>query len=284
MTNQSSWTADTRNSSQSAKVLSGLEPIRRETVMETVARRIESLVRNGDLRKGDRLPPEPELASMLRVSRSSLREALKGLMFLGIIKARPGDGTYIQGTSLSRVMSRHFQWMVVLQEIRYLEIYELRQIIEPQAAALAASRATPNDIERMEQALAGMKASVRRPDQFKDYDVELHEAMAQASANVALQTTLRMLYDSMDDARERVLPLIDDMQKHYERHEKIFRYIRDRRPKLAANAVLEDLKYAEQLIRDEMGSDRGHGPGVKQRGILTSAPMAKGKAAGARDK
>ena len=64
--------------------------------METVARRIENLIRGGELRVGSRLPPEPKMAAMLGVSRSSLREGLKGLMFLGLIKARPGYGTYVQ--------------------------------------------------------------------------------------------------------------------------------------------------------------------------------------------
>ena len=103
--------------------------------------------------------------------------------------------------------------------------------------------------------------------------------MAQASGNVALQTTLRMLYDSIPDARERVLPLIDNMQRHYERHEKIFKYIRDRRPKLAARAILEDLKYAEQLIREEM-SAREHGSAGKQKDTQTATLQARTKAAG----
>ena len=132
-----------------------LEPIQRETVMDMVARRIEQLVRSGDLKQGDRLPPEPELAHMLRVSRNSLREALKGLMYLGLIKSRAGDGTYIQ-SSLSRVLSQHFQWMILLNEVKHLEIYELRKIIEPDVAALAAKRATRADIERLEAALEGM--------------------------------------------------------------------------------------------------------------------------------
>jgi GntR family transcriptional repressor for pyruvate dehydrogenase complex len=250
--------------------------------METVAKRIESLVRSGTLRKGDRLPPEPQLAQMLRVSRSSLREALKGLMFLGVIKARPGDGTYIQGTSLSRVMSRHFQWMVVLQEIKYLEIYELRQIIEPQAAALAAQRATRADIERMERILDEMHASIERPERFHSYDIELHDAFAQASGNFALQTTLRMLYDSMVEARRRVLPLIDNMRRHYERHEKIFRYIRDRKPKLAAKAVLEDMRYAERLIREEMSHEKERASAISNNERETAVVQTRARAAGVR--
>ncbi len=269
--------------SQSAELLSKLGPIRRETVMEKTAKRIEDLVRSGELRQGDRLPPEPQLAQMLRVSRSSLREALKGLMFLGLIKARPGDGTYIHGASLSRVMSRHFQWMVVLQEIKYLEIYELRQIIEPQAAALAAQRATRLDIDRMERALEEMRNGIHRPERFLSYDIELHDSFAQASGNVALQTTLRMLYDSMVEARRRVLPLIDNMERHYERHEKIFRYIRDRKPKLAAKAVQEDMEYAARLIREEMSSD--HKPATdRDRKNGTVVVQARAKVTGARDK
>jgi DNA-binding FadR family transcriptional regulator len=132
-----------------------LEPIQRETVMSMVARRIEQLVRSGELKAGDRLPPEPDLAQMLRVSRGSLREALKGLMYLGLIKSRAGDGTYIQ-SSLSRVLNQHFQWMILLDEVKHLEIYELRKIIEPDAAALAAERATRADIDSLEAALDGM--------------------------------------------------------------------------------------------------------------------------------
>jgi GntR family transcriptional repressor for pyruvate dehydrogenase complex len=104
-------------------------PVQRETVMEMVAQRIETMVRSGELGRGSRLPSEPQLAAMLRVSRASLREALKGMMFLGLLTARPGDGTYLQ-PSLSSMVSRHFQWMLLLKEIKYLELYELRQILE----------------------------------------------------------------------------------------------------------------------------------------------------------
>lgn len=225
-----------------------LEPVERQTVMELVTRRIESLIRSGELRTGDRLPPEPKLAQMLKVSRSSLREALKGLLFLGLIKARPGAGTFIQPT-LSRVLSRHFQWMVLLEEMKHLEIYELRRIVEPEAAALAAQRARAEDIDRMERALAAMRLSVTNPEAFHKYDIEFHAAFAQASGNVALQTTMSILYDAANEARLFVLPLIEDMKTHWKRHERMFLYIRDRQPQLARKAVLEDLRYAERLLR-----------------------------------
>jgi GntR family transcriptional repressor for pyruvate dehydrogenase complex len=230
-----------------------LEPIRRETVIDMVARRIEGLVRSGDLKAGDRLPPEPDLAQMLRVSRGSLREALKGLMYLGLIKSRAGDGTYIQ-SSLSRVLNQHFQWMILLEEVKHLEIYELRKIIEPQAAALAARRATRADIERLEVALDGMAEGRGNPELFHASDIQFHDAFAQASGNVAIQTTMRMLYHATSEARKAALPFIDDWDRHWRRHERVFLCIRDHKPALASKAVLEDLRYAESLIREHATS------------------------------
>jgi GntR family transcriptional regulator, transcriptional repressor for pyruvate dehydrogenase complex len=240
-----------------------LEPVHRETVMAMVARRIEELVRSGNLKAGDRLPPEPDLAQMLRVSRGSLREALKGLMYLGLIKSRAGDGTYIQ-SSLSRVLNQHFQWMILLDEVKHLEIYELRKIIEPSAAALAATRATRSDIERLEDALDGMGQARGNPELFHAFDIQFHDAFAQASGNAAVQTTMRMLYHATSEARKAVLPFIDDWDKHWRRHERVFTFIRDHKPSLARKAVLEDLHYAESLLRKHVGSASKHKPAGSQ--------------------
>jgi len=230
-----------------------LETIRRETVMDMVARRIEELVRSGDLKAGDRLPPEPDLARMLRVSRGSLREALKGLMYLGLIKSRAGDWTYIQ-SSLSRVLDQHFQWMILLDEVKHLEIYELRKIIEPEAAALAAKRATRTDIERLEAALDALAEGRGNPGLFHAFDIQFHDAFAQASGNAAIQTTMRMLYHATSEARKAALPFIDDWDRHWRRHERVFLCIRDHKPALASKAVLEDLRYAESLLREHAAS------------------------------
>ncbi|MGA9474889.1 MAG: FadR/GntR family transcriptional regulator [Terriglobales bacterium] len=230
-----------------------LEPIHRETVMSMVARRIEQLVRSGDLKAGDRLPPEPDLAQMLRVSRGSLREALKGLMYLGLIKSRAGDGTYIQ-SSLSQALNQHFQWMILLDEVKHLEIYELRKIIEPNAAALAAKRSTRTDIDSLRAALDGLAEARGNPELFLAFDIQFHDAFAQASGNAAIQATMRMLYHATSEARKAVLPFIDDWDRHCQRHERVFAYIRDHKPVQARKAVLDDLDYAETLLREHAAS------------------------------
>lgn len=253
-------------------VIKSIEPIRRETVMDTVARRIETLVRSGELKEGDQLPPEPELARILNVSRSSLREALKGLHFLGLLKARPGDGTYIQ-SSLSRVLNQHFQWMLLLREVDHLEIYELRRMIEPEAAAMAARRATTADLDRMANALEAMRQDLHKPGLFNIHDIEFHEAFMQASGNVALRTTMRMLYHATTEARLRALPLITDMDKHFARHERMFRHIYNREPALARKAVLNDLLYAESLLREHPAT--GHPLASRATGETTAAAPRK---------
>jgi GntR family transcriptional repressor for pyruvate dehydrogenase complex len=226
-------------------------PVERETVIEMVAGRIEALVRAGDLGRGSRLPSEPRLAEMLQVSRASLREALKGMVFLGLLKARPGDGTYLQ-PSLTSMASRHFQWMLLLQEIKYLEIYELREILEPAAAALAARRATRDDLEQMQGALDGMKAAARDPEDFIKHEMEFHNAITRASKNAAIQSTMQMMYGALSEGRHRVMPLVRDIGQNCAKHERIFLLIAKQDAVGARRAVVEDLKYAESLLRKNL--------------------------------
>ena len=234
-------------------------PAQRETVMEMVAHRIESLVRSGQLGRGSRLPPEPRLAKMLNVSRASLREALKGMMFLGLLKAKPGSGTYLQ-PSLSSMLRRHFQWMLLLQEVKYFELYELRQILEPAAAALAAQRATAEDHEQMRAALVAMRAATHDPVLFVRAEMQFHDAITQASKNAALLSTMRMMYGALAEGRHRVLPLVKSMETHCEHHERIYQLIAGGDAAEARRAIAADLKYAESLLRKDLKGPERLGP------------------------
>ena len=256
---------------------SSLRPVQRETVIEMVVRRIESLVRSGDLRRGSRLPSEPQLAKMLQVSRASLREALKGMVFIGLLKARPGDGTYLQ-PSLTSMATRHLQWMLLLEEIRYIELYELREILEPAAASLAARRATPDDLEQMESALNGMKRTTDRPDAFIRYEMEFHNAITRAAKNGAMQSTMLMMYGALAEGRQRVLPLVRDIAQHCARHERMFHLIAKRDATGARRAVIADVKYAESLLHEnlqEMEKSEARKPGTRKSAKTAAKPARK---------
>jgi GntR family transcriptional repressor for pyruvate dehydrogenase complex len=161
--------------------------------------------------------------------------------------------------------------MILLNEIKHFEIYELRKILEPEVAALAARRATGADIERLEAALESMSKALRDPELFYAADIEFHQAFAQASGNVAIQTTLEMLYHATSEARKAVMPFIDNWERHWRRHERVLMSIRDRKPELARRAVLEDLAYAQSLLGRHIGS-LDLEKGVK--GSATSRPSA----------
>ncbi|MHB1937730.1 MAG: FadR/GntR family transcriptional regulator [Acidobacteriaceae bacterium] len=255
-------------------------PVHREKIMDMVVGRVEELVRSGHLKRGDKLPSEPRLAKMLDVSRASLREALKGMIFLGLLKARPGDGTYLQ-PSLSSMVSHHFQWMLLLQEIKYLELYELRQILEPAAAALAARRATPDDLEQMQAALAGMKTSLNDSKKFVLRELEFHSAIMQASKNAAIQSTMRMMYGALWEARHRVLPLVRDLRQHCAKHERIFMLIATQQATAARKAVAEDLKYGEALLRQHLqgleAGENGRHPASPKRKANTAKNKSEKK-------
>ncbi|WP_263366493.1 FadR/GntR family transcriptional regulator [Edaphobacter bradus] len=250
-----------------------VRPVQRETVIEMVARRVESLVRSGDLSRGSRLPSEPRLAEMLQVSRASLREALKGLVFIGLLKARPGDGTYLQ-PSLTSMASRHLQWMLLLEEIKYLELYELREILEPAAAALAARRATPDDLEQMQAALSGMKRTTNDPESFIRYEMEFHNAITRASKNGAMQSTMQMMYGALSEGRHRVLPLVQNMAHHCARHENMFLLIAKRDATGARHAVIADVKYAESLLQENLQKLQNQ-KGESSKGTKMSLKAAK---------
>jgi GntR family transcriptional repressor for pyruvate dehydrogenase complex len=219
--------------------------------MERVAQRIEDLVRSGELKRGSRLPSEPRLAKMLGISRASLREALKGLVFLGLLRARAGDGTYLQ-PSLSSMASRHLQWLLLLEEVQYLEVYELREILEPVVAQMAARRATTSDIEAMRAALTGMKKSIRRPEGFIRYEMEFHDAITRGSRNRAIQSMMKMMYGALSEGKHRVFPLVEDLAEHCRRHERIFHLIEAGEAALARRAIASDVRYAKALLESSL--------------------------------
>jgi DNA-binding FadR family transcriptional regulator len=150
------------------------------------------------------------------------------------------------------MVSRHFQWMLLLHEIKYLEIYELRQILEPAAAALAARRATPDDLAQMRQALAGMRSSEKDPEAYILNEMQFHTAVVQASKNAAIQTTMQMMYGALSEGRHRTMPLVDDILQNCAKHERIFSLIAKRDATGARRAVVEDLKYAQALLKKDL--------------------------------
>ncbi|MCU1477880.1 MAG: GntR family transcriptional regulator [Subtercola sp.] len=169
-------------------------------VTDEAIARIREMIMQGELRPGDRLPPENELSERLGLSRNSLREAVKALELIRVLDVRRGDGTYV--TSLEPgLLLEAVQFVVDLhQDQSVLELFEVRRILEASAAGLAAQRISV-------EAIAELRSSVSGADGFDNvsdlvaHDLDFHRRIAEASENDYLSTLLDALSSKTVRAR-----------------------------------------------------------------------------------
>ena len=124
-----------------------LEPIKRSRLYEDVIKQIMNLIKNGILKPGDQLPTERELSEQLKVSRTSIREALRSMEMAGFLESRvgAGGGTYIKEVTIDSIISP-FADMLSIHNVSVLELLEVRLILETEVARLAALRRTEDDL------------------------------------------------------------------------------------------------------------------------------------------
>lgn len=155
------------------------------------------LIAEGVLVPGDRLPSERELAEMVGVSRSSLRQALKVLEMMGVISQRVGSGTRLNPAAAS-ILAEPLQFLILLDGITFDELMEARLIVEPELAARAAERSSPAERKAMERAIARMEESALDADRFVASDLEFHQAIYAASGNRVCATLFTVVHQSLE--------------------------------------------------------------------------------------
>ncbi|AYG03370.1 FadR/GntR family transcriptional regulator [Gryllotalpicola protaetiae] len=154
--------------------------------------KIKNMIIDGHLRPGDRLPPEKELSESLGLSRSSLREAVKALEIIRVLDVRRGDGTFV--TSLEPgLLLEAMSFVVDLHEdASVLELFAVRRILEPAAAAMATVRATDADAERLRAMVTAVSAEASLDD-LVEHDVAFHHGIAELAGNGYLTSLLDSL-------------------------------------------------------------------------------------------
>lgn len=162
--------------------------------------KIRQMITSGDLGPGDRLPPEKELSERLGLSRNSLREAVKALEVIRVLDVRRGDGTYV--TSLEPgLLLEAMSFVVDLHTDRsVLEIFGVRRILEPAAAALAARNMTPETVARLDELIEETDAAAGIEDLVK-HDLEFHQAIVEASGNEYLSRLVESMSSGTVRAR-----------------------------------------------------------------------------------
>jgi GntR family transcriptional repressor for pyruvate dehydrogenase complex len=162
--------------------------------------RIKEMIVSGQLKPGDRLPPEKELSEELGLSRNSLREAVKALELVRVLDVRRGDGTYVTSLTPSLLLDAMSFLVDVHQDASVLELLEVRRILEPAAAALAATRVTPEDIEHLRELLDRVDETTP-VDDLVAQDIVFHRTVSALSGNAYLTQLLDTLSSSTLRAR-----------------------------------------------------------------------------------
>jgi GntR family transcriptional repressor for pyruvate dehydrogenase complex len=167
------------------KVAGWSDQFARDALPDQIARRVLSLITERQLKPGERLPPERELAGAMGVSRSSLREALRALSMLGVTDMRHGDGTYVTTLEPAGLM-RPLGLVLSLSDAGFEDLFEARKVVEPPLAALAAERATAADLDALARCADTSAAVAGDDDAFMRNDLELHGLISRAARNLLL--------------------------------------------------------------------------------------------------
>ncbi|HEY0249509.1 MAG TPA: FadR/GntR family transcriptional regulator [Gryllotalpicola sp.] len=234
----------------------GLGAIPRESVVSSVARRLLDELTSGRLTPGTRLPSERQLATMLQVGRSAIREAIAALDVLGIVDIRPGSGTYLRATS-SNLLPRTINWGLMLGQPRTHDLVEVRQYLEVLSAQLAADRATDEDIADIGSHLERMRRAVIDVSDFVDADVAFHLAVAAAAKNSVLSDILHSVRELLHVWVARTSQDSAAAQTSLEEHETIYRAIAERDAEAAHAAMQAHMTIASERLRESLGDRIG---------------------------
>jgi len=232
-----------------APVKSDFEVVRRNKVYEEVAKQIERLILN-KLKPGDKLPSERELAEMLRVSRSSIRDAIRGLELMGLVEPRQGAGTIVRELSTESLVNPFANALMRRQEM-VSELLDFRKMLEPPLAARAATHASPEEISEMDEILQRQEAKLFHDETCIAEDAEFHYNVALASGNSVVLKVLDILMDLLRDTRERSLQVKGRAQKSLAGHRRILAAIKRHDGEAAKVAMRRHIEDVEEIVLDK---------------------------------
>jgi GntR family transcriptional repressor for pyruvate dehydrogenase complex len=225
---------------------SGFETVRRDKVYEGVAKQIERLILKR-LRPGDKLPSERELAEMLAVSRSSIRDAIRSLELMGMVEPRQGAGTIVREISSDSLVNPLANARKRKEELLG-ELLDFRKMLEPPLAARAATRVSADEISEMEEILERQEEKLRGGDSTIAEDSEFHYAIALASGNSVVLKVLDTLMDLLRDSRERSLQVEGRPPKSLAGHRRILAAIKRHDAEAAKVAMRRHIEDVEEIV------------------------------------
>jgi GntR family transcriptional regulator, transcriptional repressor for pyruvate dehydrogenase complex len=226
------------------------EAIRKNRVHEEVAKQIERLIVQ-KMHPGDKLPAERDLAEMLGVSRSSIRDAIRRLEIVGLVQPRQGAGTVVREISTETLVSPLAN---VIAHRRQLvgELLDFRRMLEPPLAARAATHASNGEIAGMDEILRRQDKKVRNGELAVEEDTEFHYRIALASGNSVVLKVMDVVMDLLRETRSRSLQTEGRPQKSLAGHKRILAAMKRRDAAAAETAMRVHIQDVEKMVLDKL--------------------------------
>ncbi len=217
-------------------------PIQSERLYERIVSQIEQRIESGELKVGDQLPPERELAEQFAVSRTAVREAVKALRQKGLLAIRPGRGTFITNGTSDTIRNSLGMLMKIGATKGSDSLVEVREILEPEIAALAATRITDEYISAMQDAVNIMDTALDNVDVFVEADLDFHLALAEGTQNPYIPILMDSIIDLLREQRKRTGLTKGGLQRGQIHHKKILDAVTRRDAQAARHAMQDHLK------------------------------------------
>jgi GntR family transcriptional repressor for pyruvate dehydrogenase complex len=221
--------------------------VRTSRLFEQIVKQVEDSILGGQLKPGDQLPAERELARHFGVSRTAVREAVKTLREKGLVEAYSGRGTFVtDGTSQAIRHSLDLMFKINQQE-GSVHLAELRQVVEPEIAALAAARIEQQLLSTMREAVATMDESLQDPEAYVEADLDFHLALAEAVGNPLILSLLDSIVGLLREQRTRIFRVDGGPARGQFHHKRILAAVERGDPEKSREAMRAHLK---QVLAD----------------------------------
>jgi GntR family transcriptional repressor for pyruvate dehydrogenase complex len=213
---------------------------------EQIVQQIEDSIRKGDLKGGEQLPAERELAQQFGVSRTAVREAMKTLREKGLVEAYAGRGTFVTNETARSMRHTLDRMMRTGPSEGAVHLVEVREILEPEIAALAAKRADDEARAAMRESITVMDAARLDPEGFIEGDLDFHLALAEAAGNPLILSLIDSIVGLLREQRLRTYHIDGGAERGQYHHKRILEAIERRDPRGAHDAMCAHLRQVRE--------------------------------------
>jgi GntR family transcriptional repressor for pyruvate dehydrogenase complex len=226
--------------------------IQASRLYEQIVQQIEESILSGELSEGSQLPAERDLAKQFGVSRTAVREAIKALQEKGLVDAFPGRGTFVTNGTPNSLRRSLDQIIKTSETDGWAYLVEAREMLEPEIAALAAERATDQDMATMKDAVEVMDLAGHDSDAFIEADLDFHLALAEAAGNPIVLSLIDSIVGLLREQRLRIFR-IGGGSRGQDHHKRILDAIKRRDSQGARDAMQAHLSQVREDSRSTPG-------------------------------